>query len=193
MTARTHDLAALTALGAAILLWPPDNVTLGTALFAVLANQLGGIAPDIDQPTAPFWRNLPSTRFVGKIFSKLSGGHRFLSHSILGLIGFGFLSKLLLTMLHPIMPNIDITLVWYAFMIGMISHLAMDMCTKEGVPLLLPIPVKFGLPPIRKFRLTTGKSVELAILFPALIGINIWLYASHYNEIMNMLQHNIVK
>lgn len=191
MTGRTHDLAALTALGAVVVIWPPESVTLGTALFAVLANQLGGIAPDIDQPTAPFWRNLPSTRFVGKIFSKLSGGHRFLSHSVLGLVAFGFLAKLLLTVLHPIMPNIDITLVWYAFLIGMISHLVMDMFTKEGVPLLLPIPFKFGLPPVRKFRITTGKAVEMAILFPALIGINIWLYASHYTEIMNLIHQNL--
>lgn len=184
-------MAALTALGAAVLVWPPESVTLGTALLAVLANQLGGIAPDIDQPTAPFWRNLPSTKFVGKIFSKLSGGHRFLSHSVLGLIGFGFLFKLLLTVLHPIMPTIDITLVWYAFMIGMISHLLMDMFTKEGVPLLLPLPFKFGLPPVRKFRVTTGKVVEAAIIFPALIGINVWLYASHYNEIMTLLHQNL--
>ncbi|TAH32232.1 metal-dependent hydrolase [Candidatus Saccharibacteria bacterium] len=191
MTGRTHDLAALTALGAVVLVWPPESVTLGTALLAVLANQLGGIAPDIDQPTAPFWRNLPSTKFVGRIFSKLSGGHRFLSHSILGLIGFGFLFKLLLTVLHPILPTIDITLVWYAFMIGMVSHLVMDMFTKEGVPLLLPVPFKFGLPPVRKFRVTTGKVVEAAVIFPALIGINIWLYASHYTEIMTLLHQNL--
>ncbi len=193
MTGRTHDLAALTALGAVVLVWPPESVTLGTVLLAVLANQLGGIAPDIDQPTAPLWRNLPSAHIVGKLFSKLSGGHRFLSHSIIGLIALGFLFKLLLTVLHPIMPNIDITLVWYAFLIGMISHVVMDMFTKEGVPLLLPIPVKFGLPPVRKFRITTGKAVEAAILFPVLIGVNIWLYASHYTEFMSLLQHNVVR
>lgn len=116
-----------------------------------------------------------------------------MSHSIIGLIALGFLFKLLLTVLHPIMPNIDITLVWYAFLIGMISHVVMDMFTKEGVPLLLPIPVKFGLPPVRKFRITTGKAVEAAILFPVLIGVNIWLYASHYTEFMSLLQHNVVR
>lgn len=191
MTGRTHDLAAITALGAVVVIWPPESLTLGTALTAVLFNQLGGIAPDIDQPTAPLWRNLPSTRFVGKIFNRLSGGHRFLSHSILGIIGFGFLVKLLLSVLHPIMPTIDTTLVWYAFMIGMVSHLLLDMCTKEGVPLLLPVPVKFGIPPMRKFRITTGKSVEAVLLFPALIGINIWLYASHYEAISKLLYDTI--
>ena len=59
MTGRTHDLAAITALAAVVLFEPLRTVSLGTALAAVLANQVGGIAPDIDQPTAPFWRNLP--------------------------------------------------------------------------------------------------------------------------------------
>jgi uncharacterized metal-binding protein len=57
MTARTHDLAAITALGAVILLEPLRTISLATALVALLANQLGGIAPDIDQPTAPFLTN----------------------------------------------------------------------------------------------------------------------------------------
>jgi len=81
MTARTHDLAAITALGIAVLLDPPQAVRLSTVLLAILANQIGGIAPDIDQPTAPFWRNLPEGHFAGKFFGKMLGGHRFLSHS----------------------------------------------------------------------------------------------------------------
>jgi inner membrane protein len=193
MTARTHDLAAVTALGAIILFWPPHAATLSTLLFALLANQLGGVAPDIDQPTAPLWRNLPSAHIVGKLFSKLSGGHRFLSHSIIGLAGFGYLFKLLLVFIHPLMPHVDTSLVWVAFMIGYASHLLMDAFTKEGVPLLLPIPIKFGFPPVRKFRVTTGKWVELGVIFPALIGVNIWLYSSNYVKIMSLLHHNLIR
>ena len=192
MTARTHDLAAITALGAIIIFWPPDKVTLATALLAVLANQLGGITPDIDQPTAPLWRNLPEGHFVGKAFGKLLGGHRFISHSLLGFALFSWLVNLLLHFLHPIMSHVDSTLVWYAFMVGYLSHLLMDMFTKEGVPLLLPIPIKFGFPPIRRFRITTGKWVELGVVFPALLGLNIWLYASHYSEVVYLLHHQIV-
>lgn len=193
MTARTHDLAAFTALGALIIVWPPEAVTLSTALFALLANQLGGIAPDLDQPTAPFWRNLPLLRFFGRFTGKLLGGHRFLSHSILGVVLFGYLFKLLLTLFHPIMPRVDIDLVWIAFLVGMVSHLVMDMFTKEGVPLLLPIPFKFGFPPLRKFRITTGKWVEGGVVFPVLLGINIWLFASHYNEITTLIHQHLVR
>ena len=78
MTARTHDIAALTALGAVVLFEPLRIMTLSTVLAALLANQIGGIAPDIDQPTAPLWRNLPAGKYFGKIIDKSMGGHRFL-------------------------------------------------------------------------------------------------------------------
>src|SRR6185369_15548703 len=188
MTARTHDLAAATALAVAVLIYAPEPVRLSTLLVALLANQLGGIAPDIDQPTAPFWRNLPEGHYVGKVFGKLLGGHRFISHSLLGFALFAWLANLLLHFLHPIMPHVDIQLVWYAFLIGYASHLVMDTFTKEGVPWLLPIPFKFGVPPLRRMRITTGKAMETLVLLPLLVGCDIWLFASHYNQFMGMLQ-----
>lgn len=193
MTARTHDLAAITALGVVVLAHPPEALRLSTALIAILANQLGGIAPDIDQPTAPLWRNLPEGRFFGRLFSRLSGGHRFLSHSLFGLILFAWLANLLLHFIHPLMPHVDIQLVWYAFLIGMASHLVMDSFTKEGVPWLLPIPVKFGLPPLKKFRVTTGKKVESLIIFPGLLAVLIWLLTSHYTELTTIIHQNIIR
>jgi len=191
MTARTHDLAAITALAVVVLLYDPGQLTLSTVLVGLLANQLGGIAPDIDQPTAPFWRNLPEGHFVGKFFGKLLGGHRFISHSLLGFALFAWLCNLLLHFLHPVMPHVDIILVWYAFLVGYASHLVMDSFTKEGVPWLLPIPFKFGLPPLRKFRITTGKSVEALAVFPALLLLAIWLFANNYDTYVAML-HQVV-
>src|SRR6266536_2921419 len=168
MTGRTHDLAAVTALGAVVLSLPPRSVTLATVLVALLANLIGGITPDIDEPTAPFWRNLPIGGLFGRFFDKLLGGHRFITHSILGLVLFGAGVYALLEFLHPIMPRVDIHLVWWAFMIGMVSHLIMDTFTKEGVPWLLPLPLKFGLPPLKSLRITTGKAVENLLIFPGL-------------------------
>jgi inner membrane protein len=192
MTARTHDLAAFTALLVLVLAYAPDSFRLSTLLLALFANQLGGVAPDIDQPTAPLWRNLPEGHFVGKAFGKLLGGHRFLSHSLIGFALFAWLSNLLLHFLHPIMPHVDILLVWYAFLIGYASHLVMDTFTKEGVPWLLPVPVKFGFPPLRAFRITTGKKIETLIILPLFILFNLWLCASHYNQLVVLLHHNIV-
>jgi membrane-bound metal-dependent hydrolase YbcI (DUF457 family) len=183
MIARTHDVAAATALLAVVLAQPPGSVTLATAVMALVANQIGGIAPDVDQPTAPFWRNLPIGGIFGKIIGRSLGGHRFLSHSLIGLALFGLLNHLLLSFLHPIIPRIDIGLVWWAFMIGMVSHLIMDSFTKEGVPWLLPIPIKFGIPPLRRLRITTGKKAEHFIVLPLLIALAVWLFASNYVEI----------
>jgi len=192
MTGRTHDLAAITALAAIVLFEPLRTVSLGTALAAILANQIGGIAPDIDQPTAPFWRNLPSGGFFGRIFGKVLGGHRFLTHSLLGVALFGVLVKLGLQFLRPLLGHIDIGLVWWAFMIGIVSHLIMDSFTKEGVPWLLPIPVKFGLPPLKSLRITTGKKVESLLVFPGLVGLVGWLSVSHYQRLLVIL-HNYIR
>lgn len=192
MTARTHDLAAINALAALLVVYPASNVTLATAMVAFLANQIGGIAPDIDQPTAPFWHNLPVGKFFGKIIGKTLGGHRFITHSILGVFVLGGLTKLLLQFIHPLMPRIDISLVWWAFIIGMISHLIMDTFTKEGVPWLLPIPVKFGIPPIRSFRITTGKSME-KMLFLTLLAFDIWYVAAHYTHLIAVFRQVVAR
>lgn len=188
MTARTHDLAAITAFGVVLLTYLPDDLSLSTFLVAVFANQLGGIAPDIDQPTAPLWRNLPEGHFVGRVFGRLLGGHRFLSHSLLGFALFGWLSYLLLGFLQPIIPHIDTNMVWWAFMIGYGSHLVMDTLTKEGVPWLLPIPIKFGIPPVKRFRITTGHFVELGVVLPLLIIFDIWLCAFRYVDIVQLFR-----
>lgn len=192
MIARTHDVAAFTALLAVVLSQPLQSVTLATAVAALLANQIGGIAPDIDQPTAPFWRNLPVGGLIGRVIARMMGGHRFISHSVLGLALFGFAAHWLLALLHPIMPSVDTGLVWWAFMIGMVSHLIMDSFTKEGVPWLLPIPWKFGFPPVRKFRLTTGKNIERFVVLPILVGLAIWLFARNYVEISTFV-HQYIK
>jgi inner membrane protein len=189
MLARTHDLAAVTALLAVAAVVTLPQMTLSTLLVALLANQIGGIAPDIDQPTAPFWRNLPIGRFFGRFATKLFGGHRFLSHSLLGVALAAFLMKLLLEVLHPLMSHVDNQVVWYAFLIGMLSHLLMDTFTKEGVPWLLPIPFKFGIPPTRALRVTTGKKLEHFFFMPALVGLAIWICASNYAQLISYLHH----
>lgn len=190
MTARTHDLAAITAFTVYLLTVPLQPMTLGTLLVAVLANQIGGIAPDIDQPTAPFWRNLPVGRFFGRIFDKLLGGHRFITHSILGVALFSGLVYLLLQALHPIIPSIDTQLVLIAFVIGMLSHLVTDTFTKEGVPWLLPVPVKFGLPPLKSARITTGKFGE-TLFFIALLAFDVLYCSMHYHQILVLLHQYV--
>jgi inner membrane protein len=192
MTGRTHDLAAITALGALVFIEPVRSFTLATALTAMLANQIGGILPDIDQPTAPFWRNLPVGKYFGRIFGTLLGGHRFLTHSLLGIALFGLLARMLLAFIHPLMPHVDVGLVWWAFIVGIVSHLVMDSFTKEGVPWFLPIPIKIGFPPARSMRVTTGKFAEVLLIFPGLIALDIWFCASHYHYLLTFVHQHLV-
>ncbi len=188
MLGRTHDLAAFTALSVVVVTQPLPEMTMGTAIVALGANMLGGIAPDIDQSTAPFWRNVPIGPMFGRFFGRLLGGHRFLSHSILGIFLFGFLFQLFLNFLQPSIPNINLDVVWWAFMIGFVSHLVMDTFTKEGVAWLLPIPWSFGFPPVRAFRVTTGEFFEKYIIFPGLLVLTGYIYYTYYDKILELLR-----
>lgn len=191
MTARTHDLAAITALSVVFVVAGEQVLTLSTVLVAIFANLIGGIAPDIDQPTAPFWRNLPVGKYFGRIFAAVNGGHRFLTHSLLGLWLLGIAAHWLLVFIHPITPNVSIDVVWRAFMIGAVSHLVMDSFTREGVPWLLPLPNKFGFPPLKRMRIVTGKFAETWVVFPLLIIFNVVFMSHHYPRILDILKNHI--
>lgn len=185
-------MAAFTALTAVVVTMVIPHVTLATGITAVVANLMGGITPDIDQPTAPFWKNLPIGKYVGKTFDKFLGGHRFLSHSILGAFLFGFIFHYILQVLKPSFPHLQMDVIWWAFMIGFVSHLIMDTFTTEGVPWLLPIPFKFGIPPIKALRITTGGLLERFGVFPALLLVTVYLMYVHYDKI-KLILHSYLK
>ncbi|MDP3941716.1 MAG: metal-dependent hydrolase [bacterium] len=179
MTGRTHDLAAFTAMTIVLSAVPVPHISLGTALVAVGANMVGGLAPDLDQPSAKLYSNIRGGTILSKIIDPLLGSHRLLSHSILGVALFGFVSKMLLDASTSfIIVNMEI--VWWAFMIGVVSHLIMDTLTKEGVPWLFPIPIHFGFPPLRFFRVKTGGFIEKSLVFPGLILLNGYLFFVNY-------------
>lgn len=190
MTGRTHDLAAFTAMSFIVATQPIGNMTLATAFVAFTANMIGALAPDIDQSTGTLWKRVRLGSFVGKLLSPLFGGHRHISHSVLGIIFFGVISKLFLILISNVLiVNIDI--VWYAFMIGVISHLAMDSFTHSGVPWLFPLPIKFGIPPFRALRFHTGSFIEKGLVFPGLILLNMYIFYTYHKEIIEFLRTNI--
>lgn len=190
MTGRTHDLAAFTALSFIIATNPLPEMSLSTAITALSANFIGGLTPDIDQPTATLWRRIPAGGVWGRLFKPLFGGHRFISHSIVGIFLFGFGLQFLLDKVSGVfLVNMDI--VWWAFMIGFISHLIMDTITRDGVPWLFPIPINFGIPPFRFLRIKTGGIVEKSFIFPGLILVNIYIYYNYYSRFLDILKHYI--
>lgn len=191
MTGRTHDLAAFTALSYTVATVPmPQDLTLATVIVAISANFIGGLAPDIDQSTAELWGRIRGGSVLGKLLSPLFGGHRFISHSIIGIFLFGFFAKWVLQLTSPVLiVNNDI--VWWSFMIGFVSHLLMDTITRDGVPWLFPIPIRFGFPPFRFLRIKTGGLVEKSFIFPGLIILNIWVYYHYYGRFLDLLRYYI--
>jgi inner membrane protein len=179
MTGRTHDLAAFTTLTLLLTVQPIPQMSLATALTALGANMIGGITPDLDQPTAKLWNSVPTGSLFGRLIDPLLGGHRMITHSLLGmgLIGWGL--KFLLAKIGRVVL-VDMNLVWWAFMLGYLSHLIADTLTKEGVPWLFPIPIRFGIPPLKALRITTGGLIEKVIVFPALLVANGYLFYMHY-------------
>ena len=187
MTGRTHDLAALTTLTLVLAYEPIMKMSLATAGVAIAANMIGGIAPDLDQPTANLWNRIPAGSIIGRIISPLLGNHRMISHSLLGigLVGWGL--KYLLAYMHTFLL-VDMNLVWWAFMLGYASHLVADTITKEGVPWLFPIPIRLGFPPFKFLRMNTGGLIEKMIIFPGLLIANGYLIYSHYEKFVELVR-----
>ncbi|MBI2442569.1 MAG: metal-dependent hydrolase [Candidatus Levybacteria bacterium] len=187
MTGRTHDLAAFTAMTIVFTTIPTPYISLATALVAFGVNMVGGLAPDIDQPSAKLYSNIRGGKILSTIIDPLLGSHRLLSHSIVGLVLFGFLAKLLLDVSASVLL-VDMSIVWWAFMIGFASHLVVDTFTKEGVPWLFPIPIRFGIPPLRFLRLSTGGFVEKSLVFPGLLLVNAYLFFTHYSKFLEFFR-----
>ena len=187
MTGRTHDLAALTALNLAVVTTQVPPMTIPTAFVAISANFIGALVPDIDQQTSMFWKNVRGGGSLAVLISPLLGGHRFISHSILGIIIFGFLSKFLFNILGSFIL-VDMQIVWIAFMIGYISHLLMDTTTKEGIAWFFPIPWRIGIPPFSFLRIKTGGWIEKLFVFPGLVFLNGYLIYTYYPKYLEFLR-----
>lgn len=191
MTGRTHDIAAFTALNAIVISSILPHVSFATVIGVVTANLIGGVTPDIDQSTGVLWHKIPGGTILGKLVAPFLGGHRHISHSLLGVLLFGFLSNSLFSFLGRTIL-IDMHSVWLAFMIGFLSHLVMDTFTKEGVPWLFPLPIKFGIPPFAFLRIRTGGFLENFFVLPLLILLNLFLVYTNYGKYLTFI-HQYIK
>jgi len=191
MTGKTHDLAAFTAL-TLVFIYTKDvpQMSVPTLVTALGANFIGGLFPDIDQPTSDFWDNFRLGHFVAKVAVPVLGGHRHISHSLIGLVLITFGSAKLLDLLSNIIL-IDMQIVWLCFMIGVVSHLITDLPTKAGLPLLWPIKWYFGIPPFKFLRITGGKFIENFIIFPGLLFYTGVLLYQHQDKILYFLHNNV--
>lgn len=190
MTGRTHDLAAFTMLNMAFVVTAPLEMSAVTLIGAVGANMIGGLLPDIDEAAADIWDKIRWGHIIGKMIKPLIGGHRMISHSILGMVIIGYVLKLLLTALESTIL-VDMDIIWWSTMIGYFSHLVIDSFTTEGVPWLLPVPFRFGFPPFRFSRMKTGGFLEKGVVFPGLLLSNVYVIYAYYPLYTSFLKNYI--
>lgn len=187
MTSRTHGVFAFASLITVAAYYPSSSLNPSTLVVSLVGNIVGSILPDIDQATNRLWDLFPAGNSLGRVFRKLFLSHRTLSHSLLGIF---LVHKLLWWLLPRILnPNyLNIDLIYYSVMIGFVSHLVLDLFTEEGLPLLFPIKWKFGIPPIRPWRIKTGKWFEKFVVFPGIIIYSIWFAISNQEELVRILK-----
>ncbi|HEY1074634.1 MAG TPA: metal-dependent hydrolase [Patescibacteria group bacterium] len=184
MTDKTHQMIGLTAATAIFLTTNPTPVTVSIAASVIIGSFIGSLAPDIDQPTASLWRNIPLGGVWGRIVAECLGGHRNLSHSILGTFLFALLMNWLVQFIPPGW-GLDSHLVFSSFLIGFIAHLVADSVTVMGIPLLWPFGRNMGFPPypFDGIRIITGKWFENLVILPLVTLSFIALvisYGSHF-------------
>jgi len=179
MTSRTHDLFAFASLVTVAVNYPPVSLNVTTLVAASVGSIVGSLLPDIDQASNRLWDLLPAGHVFGRVLKNLFLHHRTISHSLLGIfILNGALSWLFPKLFNPNFINVQI--IYYAIMVGFISHLFLDGFTEEGIPLFFPLKWKIGFPPIASWRIKTGQWFEKLVVFP---GIVVYLlYFSFQNQ-----------
>lgn len=170
MTSRTHNAIALASLVTVAAIYPPESINVTTFIGVIIANNIGGLIPDMDTSGNYLWGLLPQGKFLGRFLRKIFYKHRTITHSLLGLfLIFSFLDFVLPKLFNS--SFVDTNLILSSIMIGFVSHLVADSLTEEGIPLLFPLKLTFGIPPIRKIRIKTGRWFENLIVFPG-----VWIY-----------------
>ncbi len=170
MTSRTHDAFALASLVTVASFYPPEHLNLMTLVVSVIGADIGALIPDMDQGGNRLWDLLPAGDRVGRILRRIFYKHRTLTHSLVGgYLIYRILEWALIKFLNPAFMDPQIILV--SIMIGYASHLLADSFTEEGVPLLFPINLSFGIPPFKSLRIKTGKWFENIVIYPA-----VWVY-----------------
>ncbi len=187
MTSRTHDIFAFASLVTVAAYYPPASLNLATMITSLVGGVVGSLLPDIDQESNRLWDLLPAGQFLGGVLKNVFLAHRTISHSLIGVFAvYKFLGWVLPKLLNPGWINIQIVLA--SIMIGFLSHLLIDSLTEEGLPLFFPLKLKVGFPPVRPWRIKTGKWFEKFVVFPAIIVYIVWFVGKNQTRIADILK-----
>ncbi len=143
------------------------QISNGNPLVLVGAGVIGALLPDICHRGSKIGRKFP---IVSKIVNSLFG-HRSFTHSLLFLFLVGML-------LHTLIPYESISL---GILLGMASHIFLDMGTKKGVKLFFPVSISVRLPLTTK----TGSKAE-KVVFMLLTMLSVFF---SYEIMVNLIQN----
>lgn len=130
---------------------------------------LGSLLSDIDMRGSYISKRLPIIyEFFGKRFR-----HRGFTHSLLFIALIALMGNIIMISSNE---NIVFTCIFSGLLTGIISHIFLDLITKEGVELFYPIAINFSILPI-KTNSRTEKSINkiFTLLVVFLIGCRFYL------------------
>lgn len=188
MTGTTHQMIALVAAFWVLTAFP---VTLGPVLgiLAIFSIMSGALTPDLDHPATNMWRRMLGGNHIGNIFRAFAGGHRHMTHSILGIFLIGWALRWIVFNIINTNFTTQALVIWYAFMIGYISHPIADSFTDQGVPWFWPFHFHIKIPPgPGEVRVTTDSYVERIIVRTAIIVIGVLLLQSNWQLLINFFK-----
>lgn len=148
---------------------PVPQSGLGASEWSLLASLavvgVGSLLPDLDQRQATLSRRL-ATRPVSEVVSRVVH-HRGPTHSLLAVVAVWCLAAAAGAAWGLV--GVAGLMAW-----GYSLHLLADMGTRAGVPLLWPLPGRFGLLPIRTGSDTIFERLTVAAVVVAAVGHVIW-------------------
>ena len=154
MTGKTHIIGGITA-GLAF-----AQITNYEAVLLLGAGAVGALIPDICHGGSKIGRTFP---VISKIVNTLFG-HRTFTHSLVFLL-------LAVFLFNAFLPNEAIA---SGLVVGMASHLLLDMATKNGIKLFFPFKVTVRFPITAR---TGGKAEYAVFAILSLLTVYFGMYA----------------
>lgn len=188
MTGKTHQAIGFAAASTLYFYQhPAQPLTWAIAATVIVGSFIGSLLPDIDQPTANFWQSIPLGSLGRGVVPRALGGHRHISHSLLGALLFYGISATVTTYL--LSGNIDHVLLLDSLLAGFLAHLAADSLTVQGIPLFWPLYRSFGFPPFpfQGLRIVTGKWFENFVILPVSFLLIGFILLSHQSALCSII------
>lgn len=130
---------------------------------------IGSLFPDIDMRSSYISKRFPGVyKHFGKKFR-----HRSFTHSLIFIAILCYIFEVFVTYTHG---NIVFICLSSGFIVGYLSHLCLDLITKEGIEVFYPLTINFSLLPIKTSSKTEKficKALNFLVIF--LIGYRFYI------------------